>query len=81
MKKIGTRLIICLKKAGFSLVELILVIAIIAILASVAFLSIQRVRERSYNDKNLGSITAIANALEQYAIDHDGQFPGPAAGG
>ncbi|MBI5412458.1 type II secretion system protein, partial [Candidatus Peregrinibacteria bacterium] len=70
-----------MKKAGFSLSELILVIAIISILSVIAFLSIQRVRERSYNDKNLGSITAIANALEQYAIDHDGQFPGPAAGG
>lgn len=56
------------------------VVAIVVILSAVAYVGVQNARERSSNDKMLDDLIAIANALEDYRRDHNGEFPAPTPG-
>lgn len=69
----------CLK--GFSLIELIIVVAIIGVLSGVAYVGIQREKMGTMNDKVLDDLIAVSNALEQYKRDHFGVYPIPEPGG
>ena len=71
-----------LLRAGFTLVELLIVVAIIAILAAVAipqFTSSAEDAKESAMQSNLG---ILRNSLELYRFQHNSQYPGyPSAGG
>jgi len=71
-----------LLRAGFTLVELLIVVAILAILAAVAipqFTSSAEDAKESAMQSNLG---ILRNSLELYRFQHDSEYPGyPAAGG
>ncbi len=64
-------------KSGFTLIEVLLVIAIIAILAAIVIIAINPARQISQanNAQRSANVTTILNAIGQYAIDNRGVYP------
>jgi prepilin-type N-terminal cleavage/methylation domain-containing protein len=57
------------KRAGFTLVEIMIVVAVIALLAAIAVPGFLRARKRSQASKVLNDLRMIDSALDQYAIE------------
>jgi prepilin-type N-terminal cleavage/methylation domain-containing protein len=57
------------KRAGFTLVEIMIVVAIIALLAAIAVPGFLRARKRSQASKLLNDLRLIDAAVDQYAIE------------
>jgi prepilin-type N-terminal cleavage/methylation domain-containing protein len=57
------------KRAGFTLVEIMIVVAIIALLAAIAVPGFLRARKRSQASKILNDLRMIDGAVDQYAIE------------
>jgi prepilin-type N-terminal cleavage/methylation domain-containing protein len=57
------------KRAGFTLVEIMIVVAIIALLAAIAVPGFLRARKRSQASKVLNDLRLIDAAVDQYAIE------------
>ena len=57
------------KIAGFTLVEIMIVVAIIALLAAIAVPGFLRARKRSQASKILNDLRLIDAAVDQYAIE------------
>ena len=57
------------KHAGFTLVEIMIVVAIIALLAAIAVPGFLRARKRSQASKILNDLRMIDAACDQYAIE------------
>ena len=58
------------KRAGFTLVEIMIVVAIIALLAAIAVPGFLRARKRSQASKIINDLRLISGAVDQYAIEH-----------
>src|SRR4051812_17799162 len=67
------------KHAGFTLVEIMIVVAIIALLAAIAVPGFLRARKRSQASKILNDLRMIDAAVDQYAIE-TGKKTGDAVG-
>lgn len=67
------------KKAGFTLIELMIVIAIIAILAAILVPNFLKARAQGQLTACKSNCKNIATALEMYASDNGGRYPSPAA--
>ena len=57
------------KRGGFTLVEIMIVVAIIALLAAIAVPGFLRARKRSQASKILNDLRMIDSAMDQYAIE------------
>ena len=57
------------KQAGFTLVEIMIVVAIIALLAAIAVPGFLRARKRSQATRILNDLRMIDSAVDQYAIE------------
>src|SRR3981189_431387 len=57
------------KHAGFTLVEIMIVVAIIALLAAIAVPGFLRARKRSQASRILNDLRMIDAAVDQYAIE------------
>ncbi len=57
------------KRGGFTLVEIMIVVAIIALLAAIAVPGFLRARKRSQASKVLNDLRLISSAMDQYAIE------------
>jgi prepilin-type N-terminal cleavage/methylation domain-containing protein len=57
------------KRAGFTLVEIMIVVAIIALLAAIAVPGFLRARKRSEATKILNDLRLIDSAVDQYAVE------------
>jgi prepilin-type N-terminal cleavage/methylation domain-containing protein len=57
------------KHAGFTLVEIMIVVAIIALLAAIAVPGFLRARKRSQASKILNDLRLIDGAVDQYSIE------------
>ncbi len=64
------------KKAGFSLVELVIVIVIIGIVAAIAVPRISRGAKGAIDSAVRGDAAALRAAIDLYAAEHNGVFPG-----
>jgi prepilin-type N-terminal cleavage/methylation domain-containing protein len=58
------------KRAGFTLVEIMIVVAIIALLAAIAVPGFLRARKRSQASKIINDLRLIDGAVDQYAIEN-----------
>lgn len=68
-------------RLGFSLVELVIVIVIIGVIAAIAIPRVSR-GARGAGDSALRSdLAVLRNAIELYASEHNGVFPGANAAG
>nr|MDQ3023000.1 type II secretion system GspH family protein [bacterium] len=68
----------CLRSAqrGFTLVELLIVMSIILILVAAAVPAVNTARAKAKDTEVKASCNTIQKALEQYAVDHSGFYPG-----
>src|SRR3984885_4270135 len=57
------------KRGGFTLVEIMIVVAIIALLAAIAVPNFLRARKRSQATRVLEDLRMIDSAIDQYAIE------------
>ena len=62
-------------KAGFTLIEILVVIAIIALLAAILFPVFGRARENARRSACQSNLKQIGLALSQYVDDNDGYMP------
>lgn len=62
------------KQAGFTIVELLIVIVVIAILATISIVAYRGIQERGRDSQRDSDIATITKALEMYYIDN-GRFP------
>lgn len=63
------------KQHGFTLVELLVVIAVIAILASILLPSLNKAREMAYKTQCINRIKQLNSAVTLYCSDSDGVMP------
>ena len=68
------------QQQGFTLIEVLLVVAIIAILAGIVILAINPTKQLgdTRNAQRQADVTTILNAVYQYSIDNQGNLPGSA---
>ncbi len=72
---------LCRKKAGgFTMVELLIVIAIILVLAALMFPQLQGVRDRANSVKCAANLRQIGTGFHLYANENNGEFPALNAG-
>ena len=64
---------------GFTLIELVIVVAIISILAAILIPNFLHARAESASSACEGILKQIASALAEYAVDHGGQYPSASA--
>lgn len=64
-----------MRKRGFTLVELLVVIGIIALLISILLPSLARARQSATNIQCASNLRTIGQALQLYANDHTGKLP------
>jgi len=64
-------------KGGFTLIEVLLVIAILAILASIVIVALNPAQQfaSARDAQRQSDVYSILNALHQYALDNEGAFP------
>lgn len=64
-------------KKGFTLIEVLLVVAIIAILAGIVIFAINPTKQlgETKNAQRRADVNTILNAVYQYAIDNSGSIP------
>jgi len=67
------------KRAGFTLVEIMIVVAIIALLAAIAVPGFLRARKRSQASKIINDLRLISGAVDQYAIEYAKKTNDPVA--
>jgi prepilin-type N-terminal cleavage/methylation domain-containing protein len=58
------------RRGGFTLVEIMIVVAIIALLAAIAVPSFLRARKRSQGTTTLETLRTVDSAKDQYAIEN-----------
>lgn len=80
MKNSATRPPFVHKKAGFTLVELLVVIVIIASLAAIGITSVFRFRRAADRANAVSNLRQIQTANTAYAADHDGRYVPPSSG-
>jgi type IV pilus assembly protein PilA len=57
------------KKQGFTLVEIMIVVAIIGLLAAIGIPSFQKARENALEKSKLNNVRMVETAVEQFAMD------------
>jgi prepilin-type N-terminal cleavage/methylation domain-containing protein len=67
------------KRGGFTLVEIMIVVAIIALLAAIAVPGFLRARKRSQATRILNDLRMIDSAVDQYAIETNRHTNDPVA--
>ena len=63
-------------RKGFSLIELVIVVVIIGIIAAIAIPRMSRGTAGAADSALSGNLSVLRNAIELYATEHNGKFPG-----
>ncbi len=64
-----------LHSAGFTIVELLIVIVVIAILAAITIVSYNGIQARALDSSRDSAANTIRKALDMYATDNSGSYP------
>ncbi len=66
-----------LRRRGFTLIELVVVIGIIAVLVAIVLVALNPARQfqQANNTKRRSDVSAILNAVEHYAVANRGVYP------
>ncbi len=64
-----------IREKGFTLVEILIVIAIISLLASIVLISVFGARERAYFARTQKEMRSMVEALNLYFLDYDYAYP------
>jgi general secretion pathway protein G len=62
-------------RTGFTLIEVLLVVAILGIIAAAVVPSLIGRQKQAYEDQTRNDIRGLESALTMYAVDHDGTYP------
>jgi general secretion pathway protein G len=62
-------------RPGFTLIEVLLVVAILGIIAAAVVPSLIGRQKQAYEDQTRNNIRGLESALTMYAVDHDGTYP------
>src|ERR1041385_314186 len=65
-------------RGGFSLIELVIVVVIIAIIGAIAIPRMSRGAAGAADSALTGDLATIRKAIDLYAAEHGGAFPGQA---
>lgn len=63
-------------RRAFTMIELMIVVAIVAVLAAILIPNFLHARAESQTSACEGNLKNVATALEEYSVDHNGQYPG-----
>lgn len=65
------------KKAGFTLIEILIVVGIIALLSTVVFVALDPVQRfaDARNSRRFSDVNNILTAVHEYIVDNDGALP------
>ena len=63
------------RKAGFTLVEIMIVVAIIGLLAAIAIPSFVNARTKSQQNACINNLRQVSGSKDQYALDKNGTAP------
>ena len=63
------------RDSGFTLAEMMIVVAIIALLAAIAVPSFLRARQRSQNAKFINALRIASDAITLYGVENGGRYP------
>ena len=64
-----------MKNKGFTLIELMIVVAIIGLLSAIAFPQFSTIARKAYEARTKANLGTIRSALAIYYGDTDGQYP------
>ncbi len=63
-----------MKRRGFTIIEIVVVVTVIAILSSIVIFSVVRYQQYARDTQRLAKVTVLAEALEKY-YDRTGEYP------
>lgn len=70
---------ISMKKAGFTLIELMVVVAIIAILTAAGILAFTNAQRNARDSRRRADIDAVSKAMEQFYANNSSAYPATAS--
>ena len=65
-----------MRKKAFTLIEILIVVAVLGILAALVIPEIQDYSQEAKESNAKANLRILRNAIERYAVEHDGLPPG-----